>query len=231
MKQLRVTAAVDEARAPAFYTALADSPAIEETHVVEWNAVDGAVDTVLFAVRGDARPFADAVPGMPGVDAVELSGVDRRWTYALAETSPRATRLFEAIHRARARSGLVVRKPIVYRDGDMAFRVVGDAAALQAGLEAAPDAMDVRVEAVGSVGGPPDRPDARLTDRQREAVVAARALGYYEQPRTATLSDVAAELGCTAVTAGEHVRKAEAKLVDAALAAFPPDGRALRARD
>ncbi|WP_436928775.1 helix-turn-helix domain-containing protein [Halosimplex halobium] len=56
-----------------------------------------------------------------------------------------------------------------------------------------------------------------LTDRQREAVAAANRLGYYETPRTATHADVAAELGCSPQTAGEHLRRAEAKLADAAL--------------
>jgi len=36
-------------------------------------------------------------------------------------------------------------------------------------------------------------------------------LGYYESPRRATRDDVAA-VGCSPTTAGEHLRKAEARV-------------------
>ncbi len=53
--------------------------------------------------------------------------------------------------------------------------------------------------------------------RQRAAVRAAVDLGYYDQPRRATHGDVAERLGCAASTASEYLRKAEAKLVRAAM--------------
>jgi predicted DNA binding protein len=216
MQQLRVTAAVDQDAAPPFYTALSDAPGVAETRVLEWNQTPDDGETVLFAVRGDPAAFLAATE-TPAVESVALSGRDRRWTYALAELRPRTAALFDALRVARARRGLVVRKPIVYRDGDMHVRVVGEPEPLQAALSAAPAAMDVRVEAVGSLRGAPGRPTASLTDRQRDALAVAWALGYYEQPREATQADVAAELDCAPVTAGEHLRKAEAKLVEAAV--------------
>ncbi|MFC7141643.1 helix-turn-helix domain-containing protein [Halosimplex aquaticum] len=220
MKQLRVTAAVDGERAPAFYTMLADAPGVAETQVLEWNTTPAEAETVLFAVRGDAEPFAAAAPETEAVESVTLSAVDGRWTYALAAVRPHETPLFEAVRRARTRTGLVVRKPIVYRDGDMHFRVVGDADAIQAALDRAPDAMDVRVETVGTFRGALDHPASRLSDRQRAALAAAHELGYYETPRDATHEDVAAELDCAPSTASRHLQRAEAKLVDAATDEF-----------
>lgn len=224
MKQVRVTASVDQSQAPAFYTALSDSPAIEETRVLEWNSTDGAVDTVLFAIDGDAGPFVDAASEMAVIEMVGLSGMDHRWTYALVDTEPLSTPMFDEIHRARTRAGLVVRKPIVYRDGDMHFRVVGDADTIQTAMDRAPDAMNVRIDEIGAIRGRPDQPSVQLSERQREALAAAWALGYYDQPRTATQAEVAAELGCAAVTAGEHLRKAEAKLVGAAVEGVVTNG-------
>ncbi|MFB6270785.1 MAG: helix-turn-helix domain-containing protein, partial [Halobacterium sp.] len=52
---------------------------------------------------------------------------------------------------------------------------------------------------------------------QREAVEAALELGYYDDPRAATQADVADRLDCAASTAGDHLRKAEAKLVRAGM--------------
>lgn len=52
-----------------------------------------------------------------------------------------------------------------------------------------------------------------LSDRQREALLAALDLGYYEHPRAATQEDIASRLGCEANTASEHLQKAEAKVL------------------
>jgi len=222
MKQLRVTAAVDEDRAPTFYTMLADAPGITETQVLEWNTTPESVETVLFAVRGEAEQFAAAAPETAAVESVTLSATDGPWTYALVEVRPRATPLFDAVRRARTRAGLVVRKPIVYRDGDMRFRVVGDAEALQAALAAAPDSMALQVETVETFHGALDHPASRLSERQREALATAHDLGYYDRPRGATHADVAAAMDCAPSTASRHLQRAEAKLVDAAMDEFGP---------
>jgi len=58
-----------------------------------------------------------------------------------------------------------------------------------------------------------------LTDRQQEAVHAALEHGYYEVPREGTVEDVAATLDCAPSTASNHLRKAEARLVEAVTAA------------
>jgi len=48
-----------------------------------------------------------------------------------------------------------------------------------------------------------------LTDRQYEAVRAVVDAGYYEEPRSGSLADVAAELDCATGTAAELLRRAE----------------------
>jgi predicted DNA binding protein len=217
MKHLRVTASVDQDLAPPFYTMLSDSTAIRETRVLEWNTTVADSDTVLFAIDGDAEPFARDAPDTPGVASVHLSATDRRWTYALVEMQPVVTPMFDAIREARTRPGIVVRKPIVYRAGDMHFRVVGDPAALQNALDEAPDGVDVRVEEIGPFHGGPERPATGLSERQRDAVAVALELGYYDRPRTATHDDVADELGCAPPTASEHLQKAESKILQAVM--------------
>lgn len=59
----------------------------------------------------------------------------------------------------------------------------------------------------------PEVSGATLSDRQREAVEAGLALGYYEVPREASHEDVAEAIDCAPSTAAEHRRKAEAKLL------------------
>jgi len=56
-----------------------------------------------------------------------------------------------------------------------------------------------------------------LTDRQREAVRVAYELGYFEIPRKASLDDVAAELGISASSCSERLRRAQTALFEAHL--------------
>jgi predicted DNA binding protein len=54
----------------------------------------------------------------------------------------------------------------------------------------------------------------RLTARQREALALARERGYYEWPRSVSAADLAADLGVSKATFLEHLRTAEAALLD-----------------
>lgn len=61
-----------------------------------------------------------------------------------------------------------------------------------------------------------------LTDPQREALLAADELGYFDIPRRASLDDVAAELGITASSCSERLRRAQTHLVETAVDARSP---------
>lgn len=71
-------------------------------------------------------------------------------------------------------------------------------------------------------------PDPGLTDRQRDALVAAHRGGYYEWPRRdSTAEELAAAMDVAPQTFHEHLRRAEAKVVDR----FVEDGLARRTAD
>ena len=55
---------------------------------------------------------------------------------------------------------------------------------------------------------------AKLTDRQHEALAMAHEMGYFERPKRANASDVAAELDIAQSTLTEHLVTAERKLLD-----------------
>jgi predicted DNA binding protein len=59
--------------------------------------------------------------------------------------------------------------------------------------------------------------DAGLTDSQREALLVAVEMGYFEEPRDATLGEVAAELGISQPAASGLLRRATKRLVVASL--------------
>ncbi|MBX0304126.1 helix-turn-helix domain-containing protein [Haloarcula salinisoli] len=220
VKHLQVTVHVDDDYAPEFFELLADSSTIAEARLVDWSMTADDQSTLLYTVDGDPTAVAERAADTPGIESVELSETTAGQTYVLVVMRPLETPLFGAIHRASTQAGLIVRKPIVYRDGTMAARVVGDASALQRALDTAPDGVDVQIDEIGRLQGQGDEPVASLSERQREAVTAALELGYYDQPRGATHEDVAAELGCAPPTASDHLQKAEANIVHAVLDQF-----------
>lgn len=56
-----------------------------------------------------------------------------------------------------------------------------------------------------------------LTDPQREALVLAYELGYFDSPRTASLEDVAAELGITQQSLSSRLRRGHRRLIGGTL--------------
>lgn len=222
MKHIRAVAHIDPDDAPAFFNLLAHNPDVEEARVLEVNTTLEGVETFLFAIDGDPSAFEERATETPGVESVEVSAVRDGTAYALMVMRPLETPLFEAIHSAGPMSGFVLRTPMVYRDGAMYGRAVGDPAPLQRALEQAPDDIDVTIEEIGQFRGGLDDPVTRLSERQREALAAAIELGYYERPRSATHEDVADVLDCAAATASDHLQKAESKLVRAVMDEFGP---------
>jgi len=220
MKHLQITSRPDPDRAPTFFRVLADSEHVTEARAVDWNMAAPERETLLYAIDGDPVPFREAALDTAGIESVELSAVDAPTSHALVRAEPAAIPLFSAIAEALARTGLIVRKPVVYRDGTAHAHVVGDPEPLQAALDAAPPGVDVRIDEIGTYPCARATPGTSLSDRQREAVDVALELGYYDQPRGATHEDVAAELDCAPATASDHLQKAEAKLIRAGVDGF-----------
>lgn len=165
----------------------------------------------LYYVEGDADALVAGLEGA-AVDAFEVTTVEDGHHLHVRD-DPGGVEL--AMRAAFTQGTLVPQLPIVYHaDGTATAAVVGSLEDVSAAVEAAP--VEVDVEAVREYAGHGES-GAALTGRQREVVVAAREAGYYEVPRTASQEDVAAGLDLAASTVAEHLRKAEARLVDAAL--------------
>ncbi len=184
-----------------------ETDGFEASRLIASTLVDGR-HTALFHVDGwPPEPYEAA-----------LADVDTVLEYAISRQSDRTFAVYvrEALRDhdreltdAFARPGLVTLLPVAYRaDGTVTVTLVGPGDAIQTAIDDAPDAtLDVRE--IGSyhtrrIGGRSD-----LTDRQAEAVAAAVELGYYEDPRAASVADVGDAMGCAPGTAAEHLRRAE----------------------
>ncbi|ADQ68569.1 putative DNA binding protein [Halogeometricum borinquense DSM 11551] len=217
MKHLRLTTRLEPSVIPPFYAVVAESSSISELRVIDWNVAADEVGTLLYAIDGDAEKFREAADETNGITRISLSAQDQPTSYALVEASPRAIPFFSTFMAVTARAGLVVRKPLVYRDARSFGNVVGEPTALQEAIEQTPPEVHVTVEQIGPFPSTVEDPSRGLTDRQREVIEVARENGYYDQPRGTTHAEIAAELDCAPNTVTTHLQKAEAKLVHAVL--------------
>jgi len=59
-----------------------------------------------------------------------------------------------------------------------------------------------------------------LTSKQREVLIAAKRMGYYEYPRKVNADDLARDMDISKATVVEHLRKAEIRLMEQLLAGY-----------
>jgi len=203
--------------APRFFRLVADSPHVDEARLLEWNASTEDALTVLYAMDGDADAFVSELGDSSIIVKYELSRIGEDRFYVLAVGRPSEAPLFQRAINAITQMGLIVVTPVVYAEGKVHFRIVGESAVLQSMIDAIPSGFDVDIHEIGTFPDGMTAPRTVLSERQRAAVNVALELGYYENPRNVTHADIADRLGCAPNTVTEHLQKAEAKLVRTAL--------------
>ncbi|MFC6953412.1 helix-turn-helix domain-containing protein [Halorubellus litoreus] len=213
MKHVRVTLTANgrEDEIHPMYDVMANAPFVEYATAMQWNLSDRGFG-ILHYVEGDVDAFRAATEAVDVVVDYEVEPVGDDAFYAYVRDE--ATAGLRAMLDPLENGGVVVVPPIEYRgDGTIELSAFGPSDEIQVLFEETPAPMNVTVEAVGSLGSMRPLAASRLSPRQRDAVEAASALGYYAVPREASVEDVAAALDCAPSTAAEHLRKAEAALV------------------
>ena len=223
MQRVRITLDPPEAALPPIYERMTRGADLDAVWIANWNVSDPPT-TFLLRLRGDYERFAGELEADDAVADFDLFPIDEReaYCYLSGEVGPAARALFENFTRG---SLLTVPPVVCHDDGSSTFTLVGTDGDVQAAVDGVPGEGTVTVERVGGTRVAPDSALDLLSARQREALAAAAALGYYDQPRGATSEDVADELDCATATAAEHLRKAEATLVDAALTGLDDENR------
>lgn len=188
----------------------------EEIHA--WNVVhEEGIEYDLFYVVADRERYEPALDAVDSVHWYDITDIDDDsfYVYACQETREEDRRWRAAF----VALNLVVVPPIIYdREAAMELTAVGGGDDLQAMLDGLPGSFEVDVRGIGEFDARRPSLAGTLTARQREAVQAAVAVGYYAVPREGDLEAVAAELDCAPSTASNLLRKAEAgvfgRLVD-----------------
>jgi predicted DNA binding protein len=183
------------------------------TQLLQWNPQVDSPTVFLFHINGPREPFLSELANIETAEVVEPSPAmttDGFYLYVQEEANEGAKELVGAF----AGEDIVIIPPVVYdADGSIRITVVGVDAAVQRTVDRLPDSVDVSVLHIWSGANRAVHRGTGITDRQREVVIAAVESGYYQEPRGATVADVAASLGCAPSTAAEHLRKAESKLM------------------
>lgn len=171
---------------------------------------DGTV--VVFAEgSGDRERYEEIAANSPRVVDSIVAGADRWFAVSRFEPTPPIEQLL-AIPRE---SGVSVEYPIrIGDDGSLRVTFLGSDDGIQRLYRtvATGDALSAEVLETGAYDPDEGALSRLVTDRQRSALRVAVEVGYYREPREATLAEVADALGVAPSTAGEHLRKAEERV-------------------
>lgn len=213
MRTLSLVLDFNEAAIHPMHDFVAEHPEYGPTRLLQWNPRIPDRNALLLHVAGPREPFLSVHAQRAPAEVVESSGAagtDGFYLFVSERLEGSARELVGAF----ADQDVVVAPPVVYDvDGTVRLTIVGGNDALQRAVDRTPTDVSVRIEQIRT-GAAGVRPAGEsLSDRQREVVESAVELGYYEEPREATVEDVADRVECAPSTAAEHLRKAEAVLV------------------
>jgi len=202
-----------ESTAQPTHRAVVRSDRITRGELLTWGPAGSATGLLWFDGPTDA--VATLLDGVDGIVDSRLAAGDGG-TYAFVD---REEYEFDAATLDLVdTAGVAFVPPLVFLEtGRLRFEAVGPSERLGAFHRTLSEAFDAEIERVSGFRRRTE--PAAVTDRQREALSAALAAGYYEIPRTGSVADVAAALDCATGTAGELLRKAESSVVRAFLSA------------
>ena len=204
-----------EAEIHSMYDLVVNASYIERTTAMHWN-FSGDELGIMHYIEGDVEAFRADVESIQEVLDYELTlaSEDAFYAYIRDATNEPLRELFGAV----TRSPVVVVPSVEYgADGSVSYSALGPSAAIQRAIEAIPTPITITVSEIGGMKAVPGVLEALLSERQREAAETAFSLGYYEIPRETGHEDVAVAMDCASSTAAEHLRKAEAKLLQSVL--------------
>ncbi|WP_276255103.1 helix-turn-helix domain-containing protein [Halomontanus rarus] len=193
-------------------TALAAADGVDGVHLLAGGVADTDAPTYTLSITGSEDAVRTTLVDDPNVLEWDISSAEAGTVYAYVRF--RAPPAVGALREHLTRDSLVVLLPATFHpDGAVELAVVGSQSDLSAAFGDLPEGLSATVLEVGPYRGGRLHRGTGLTDRQRETLRTAHELGYYETPSRASHEDIAAELDCASSTVGEHLRKAEARLV------------------
>ena len=190
---------------------LADNPKVTRQAIQHLNLLNDGTAVTLSRLRGDRAELERILSETEDIIRWDVSeaGDDLQ---AYIHFVPNATTL--ALMELTREHELVLDTPIEYNsDGSIRVSVIGQDDVVQKGIDHVPDNVRLELEQLSDYDPELRELSSLLTERQREILDAAVEVGYYQVPRKATHEDIAALVGISTTTVGEHLRKIEARLL------------------
>lgn len=104
--------------------------------------------------------------------------------------------------------------PLEISDGKIKFSFLGSPEQVKSFLKGIDSiGMHYRIVLLTDLNFSPISPLNKLTEKQREVLITAYKLGYYDIPRKANSEELAKKMGLVDSTVVEHLRKAERSLI------------------
>jgi hypothetical protein len=185
----------------------ADEPAVTRELLHNISLLEDDTAAVLYQLSGDTDRIREIGETSPEVLDYHLSVAGSTATvYAHIESSPLVTDLLSVLRRHE----LVLDMPLAFTDdGGLRGLVIGSDETIRDAVADLPDTVNIELEGIGDYEPEHRRLFASLTERQQETLLTALDMGYYEVPRQTTHQEIGEELGRTAATVGEHLRRIE----------------------
>jgi len=187
---------------------LTEEPSIQREAIHHVELIDDGTVLMLAEGSGDSGRYEEIMASSSFVHEYMVSGGERWMAVSRFDPTEAVRRIMEWRRQADA----VVETPILFRaDGSQRITVLGEEAAFKRLYREAIalESFSFEVVETGEYDPNTERFTRSLTPRQQEVLAAAVDVGYYRAPREATHEDVAAAVGVSPSTAGDHLRKIE----------------------
>lgn len=213
MRRLKVTLDIPEWMRHPMQNHLSKDGAADRHRLLYANTFGEEILQLLFHVEGgDPDLQAAALEALDVVHSFDIAPIDDATFYVLVEEErPAVIEYFEDLLRTTA---VIPIPPVdIYADGMVTVTLVGDHEELRTLVRSLPTELTAEIDQLDAYERPMSIGHGSLTSRQREAVMAANAVGYYDVPRKGGVAEVADRLDCAPSTASNHLRKAEAAVM------------------
>lgn len=211
MRQYEVRLVPDGGWFHPFDRVVRDEPDLDRVAIHDMHLVGDDVGRALYEFRGDVerlRTIMDALQCDAEYQVTRANG--RIFNYLLFEPNETIRGLLSVHHDHQ----VFLDPPQQFTpDGNLLLTYYGTEETFQEAMAAVPDRVTVKLERKAEFRPSHEPFVSSLTDGQRSTVRTAVELGYYDIPRETTYEEIGEELGLSAATVGEHLRKAESKLV------------------
>lgn len=185
-------------------TLVATQEAIQYINLLDDGSVVGVAQ-----FRGNADQLATIEDEIPEIISCTVTGGETWLAYMHYEPTNVEKTLLKRIDT----EAISINWPMRETADGLEVTLFGEETALQQLIAGFPDEIDITLERAGEYQLDIGDPVGQLTNRQKEILQIALAAGYYDIPRRVTQRDLATELGLSRGTIGDHLRRAEAKII------------------